>query len=160
VVGGRIVEYLNVDLETMKQASIKQLQSGEPVWFGCDVGQFLDRDSGVMDRGLFEYGLVYGLEQTMSKAERLQYRQTQMTHAMVFTGVDLDDSGQSRRWRVENSWSDKPGDKGYFQMSDPWFDEFNFEVAVHKKFVPGDVLKALDRKPVELDPWDPMGSLA
>jgi bleomycin hydrolase len=160
VVSGRVVEYLNVDLDTMKQASIRQIQSGEPVWFGCDVGQFLDRDLGVMDRGLFDYKLVYGLEQSMSKAERLQYRQTQMTHAMVFTGVDLDDEGSARKWRVENSWSDKPGDKGYFQMSDAWFDEFNFEVAVHKKFVPGDVLRALDRKPVELDPWDPMGSLA
>ena len=160
VVGGRIVEYLNVDLETIKQSAIKQLQSGEPVWFGCDVGKYLDKDSGVMDRSLFEYDLVYGLDQTMSKAERLQYRQTQMTHAMVFTGVDLDEEGRARKWRVENSWSDKPGDKGYFQMSDAWFDEYTFEVSVHKKFVPGDSLKALDRKPVELDPWDPMGSLA
>jgi bleomycin hydrolase len=160
VVGGREVEYVNVDLETMKQSSIKQLQSGESVWFGCDVGQFLERESGVMDRALFDYSLIYGVEQTMSKAERLQYRQTQMTHAMVFTGVDLDDSGMPRKWRVENSWSDKSGDKGFFQMSDSWFDEFNFEVAVHKKFIPGDVLKALDRTPIPLDPWDPMGSLA
>jgi len=160
VVGGQIVEYVNVDIETMKQAAISQLKSGEPVWFGCDVGQYLDRDMGVMDRGLFDYDLVYGVEQTMSKAERLQYRQSQMTHAMVFTGVDLDEHERPRKWRVENSWSDSPGDKGYFQMSDPWFDEFNFEVVVLKSHVPAQTLAALGQEPIELDPWDPMGSLA
>lgn len=160
VVGGQIVEYLNVDIDTMKRAAIAQIQSGEPVWFGCDVGKFLERDLGVMDRGMFDYSLVYGTENGLSKAERLHYGESQMTHAMVFTGVDLVDGDSPRKWRVENSWSDKVGDKGYFQMSDGWFDEFNFEVVVHKNHVPGDSLRALDRQPVELEPWDPMGSLA
>ena len=160
VVGGCEVEYLNVDITTMKTAAIAQIQAGESVWFGCDVGKFLERDLGVMDQGLFEYDLVYGTENRMSKAERLHYRDSLMTHAMVFTGVNLAEDGSPTKWRVENSWSDKVGDKGYFQMSDPWFNEFNFEVVVHKDHVPGDSLKALGRKPVELDPWDPMGSLA
>ena len=160
VVGGQIVEYVNVDVDTMKHAAISQLKAGESVWFGCDVGQYLEREQGVMDQAMYEYGLVYGVEQTMSKAERLQYRQSQMTHAMVFTGVDLDDSDRPRKWRVENSWSDTPGDKGFFQMSDPWFDEFNYEVVVHKSHVRPETLAALNQKPIELDPWDPMGSLA
>lgn len=160
VVGGRAVEYLNVGIDTMKEAALAQLLSGEPVWFGCDVGKFLDRDMGVMDRELFDYRLVYGTENGLTKAERLHYGESLMTHAMVFTGVDLDEKGKARKWRVENSWSEKAGDKGYFQMSDSWFEEFNFEVVVHKDHVPGDSLKALDRKPVELEPWDPMGSLA
>ena len=42
----------------------------------------------------------------MDKAERLEYHQTAMTHAMLFTGVDVV-YGQPRRWRVENSWDDK-----------------------------------------------------
>lgn len=65
-----------------------------------------------------------------------------------------------RKWRVENSWSDKPGDKGFFQMSGAWFDEFNYEVVVRRSCVPKKSLEALRRKPVELEPWDPMGSLA
>jgi bleomycin hydrolase len=160
VVGGCEVEYLNVDITTMKKAAIAQIQAGEPVWFGCDVGKFLERDLGVMDEGLFDYGLVYGTTAGMTKAERLHYRDSLMTHAMVFTGVDVAEDGSSKKWRVENSWSDKVGDKGYFQMSDPWFNEFNFEVVVHKDHVSGDSLKAIGRKPIELDPWDPMGSLA
>lgn len=160
VCGGKPVEYLNTDLDTIKRAAIKQIQAGESVWFGCDVGKFLERDLGVMDTELYDYHLVYGTSNRMTKAERLQYCHSAMSHAMVFTGVDLDDEGKSTKWRVENSWSDKFGDKGFFQMNDAWFDEFNYEIVVHKAHVPPDVLKALDAKPVELEPWDPMGSLA
>ncbi len=160
VVGGRPTEYLNVELDVIKAAAIQQLQAGDSVWFGCDVGKYLERDLGVMDGDLFDFELVYGTTEGMSKAERLQYGHSQMTHAMVFTGVDLDEAGKSRKWRVENSWSDKPGNKGFFQMSDRWFDEFNYEVVVSKNFVPGDSLRALEQPPVELEPWDPMGSLA
>lgn len=160
VVGGRQIEYLNVDLETIKQSAIKQIQSGESVWFGCDVGQYLERELGTMDLDMFDYRLVYGTDVSMSKAARLQYGHSQMTHAMVFTGVDIDEDGKPRKWRVENSWSDAHGDKGFFQMTDSWFDEFTYEVVVHKNHVPGDVLRALDLAPIELEPWDPMGSLA
>jgi bleomycin hydrolase len=113
-----------------------------------------------MDLDMFDYSLIYGNGSGMNKAERLEYGHSLMTHAMVFTGVDINEEGKSTKWRVENSWSDKVGDKGFFQMSDAWFDEYNYEVVVHKSHVPADVLKALDVKPIELDPWDPMGSLA
>ena len=83
-----------------------------------------------------------------------------MTHAMVFTGVDLDEDGTPLKWRVENSWGEKPGEKGFFAMTDAWFDEYMYEVVVHKQFVPKASLKALEKVPVGLDPWDPMGSLA
>lgn len=160
VVGGEIIRYLNVNLDVMKQAAIKQMQNGEPVWFGCDVGKYLDRDSGWMDTELFRYDLVYGTASGLTKAERLDYGESLMTHAMVFTGVDLDDDGKSRKWRVENSWGEKGGDKGFYAMADRWFDEFNYEVVVHRKYLPEEYVKMLDREPVGLEPWDPMGSLA
>ena len=160
VVGGEQIKYLNVSLDEMKQAAIKQLQNGEPVWFGCDVGKYLDRDSGWMDNEMFNYELVYGSGSGLTKAERLDYGESLMTHAMVFTGVDLSDEGKPRKWRVENSWGEKGGDKGFYGMSDPWFDQFNYEVVVHKKYLSQQHVKMLDRTPVGLEPWDPMGSLA
>lgn len=160
VVGGERIVYLNVDLDTMKQAAIAQMQNGQPVWFGCDVGKHLERKLGVMDLDLFDYRSVYGPFETMSKAERLMYGQSQMTHAMVFTGVDLDPSGKPKKWRVENSWGDENGDKGFYQMTDAWFDEYNYEVVVDRSYVPESALAALGQEPIELDPWDPMGSLA
>jgi bleomycin hydrolase len=160
VVGGEIIKYLNVPVDTLKKAAIAQIKDGSSVWFGNDVGKFLDRDLGVMDLDLFRFDLVYGAEPTMNKAERLQYGSSQMTHAMVFTGVDLDENDRPLKWRVENSWGDKPGDKGFLQMTDAWFDEFMYEVVVHRKYVPAKALAGLEKEPVGLDPWDPMGSLA
>lgn len=160
VVGGEPIKYVNVDIDTMKQAAIKQLQNGEPVWFGCDVGKYLDRDNGWMDNQMYDFDLVYGSHSTLGKAERLDYGESLMTHAMVFTGVDLSDEGKPRKWRVENSWGEKGGDKGFYAMSDPWFDEFNYEVVVHRRYLSDEVMALLDREPVGLEPWDPMGSLA
>jgi bleomycin hydrolase len=45
--------------------------------------------------------LVYDTAFGLDKAERLAYHESAMTHAMLFTGVDLLD-GVTRRWRVEN----------------------------------------------------------
>jgi bleomycin hydrolase len=160
VIGGEIIKYLNVEMPVLKKAAVEQIKAGDPVWFGNDVGKFLDRDLGVMDLELFDYELVYGTAPRIGKADRLIYGHSLMTHAMVFTGVDLDEDEQPRKWRVENSWGDKGGDKGFMVMTDDWFDEFTYEVVVHRQFVPAASLAALDAEPVPLDPWDPMGSLA
>jgi bleomycin hydrolase len=163
VVGGDIVKYLNVDVPTMKQLTMATLLDGEPVWMGCDVGKMMDRKEGVWDVDLFKYEDVYDAELTLTKAERLEYHETLMTHAMLFTGVDVieDENGQrARRWRVENSWGDENGKKGFYTMNDSWFDEFMFEVAIHKKYLSAELLAAWDLQPTPLRPWDPMGALA
>jgi bleomycin hydrolase len=109
---------------------------------------------------VYDYGLVYDTEFKSDKAERVDYGQSVMTHAMVLTGVDLNSSGAPTKWRVENSWGDKLGDKGFFVMSDRWFDEFMYEVAIEKRFLDPELLAVLDTEPIKLHPWDPMGSLA
>ena len=126
---------------------------------GCDTGKQNHRTLGLWDAELFDYAGVYGTEFGMDKAARLQYGQTQMTHAMLFTGVDVVDDAP-RRWRVENSYGDKVGDKGFFLMNDSWFDEHMFEIAAPQSYLSEDVLAALDTDPIVLPPWDPMGALA
>ena len=160
VVEGDIIRYLNVEMDVMKRAAVAMIKDGKPVWFGCDVGKHFDRDLGLMDMDLFEYEPIYGLEFGLDKAERLDYGQSAMNHAMVFTGVDLDDNGNPIKWRVENSWGDKPGNKGFMVMTDRWFDEYNYEVAVEKQYLAPELLEALTMEPVKLPPWDPMGALA
>jgi bleomycin hydrolase len=113
-----------------------------------------------MDMELFDYSAIYGTGFGMTKAERLDYGQSQMNHAMVFTGVDLDSDGHPRKWRVENSWGDKGGDKGFMVMTDAWFDEYNYEVVVEKQYLAPELLAVLETEPVRLPPWDPMGALA
>ena len=159
VVEGQIIKYLNVNLDDMKRYSIKSLKNNEAVWFGCDVGKMFHRDVGVMDSDLYNYELTFGIDSEMDKATRLEYGDSQMTHAMLFTGVDLQ-SKNPVKWRVENSWGPKGGCKGYYLMTDKWFDQYNYEVVIDKKYLPESIKKKFDKKPVELNPWDPMGALA
>ena len=159
VKGGRDVLYLNVAPETLRQVAMAQLMDGEAVWFGCDVGQMQDRESGTMAEGLYDYASVVGMPVGMTKAERLDYGESLMTHAMVFTGVNIVD-GRPNRWRVENSWGTENGQKGFFVMSDDWFDEYMYQVVVKRSYLPQELVSAFERPPIELPPWDPMGSLA
>jgi len=159
VVGGEQVKYLNVDIDTMKNIAMRTLLDGEPVWFGCDCSPQMARDIGLWDARLFDYEGVYDTQFALNKAERLIYHQSSMNHAMLFTGVDVVD-GRPRRWRVENSWSDEIARKGFFIMDDSWFDEFMFEIAARKSYLPENLQKTLELKPIILPPWDPMGSLA
>ena len=107
----------------------------------------------------YDYESFFGVNSDMDKATKLEYVDSQMTHAMLFTGVDIKNS-KSTKWRVENSWGNKSGDKGYFLMSDEWFNEYNYEVVVDKKYLSKKILSMFDRNPIPLEPWDPMGALA
>ena len=159
VVGGAIVKYLNIEIGLMKEIAQKVIVGGEPVWFGCDVGKQMERKQGIWDKKLFDYGALYGEEFAQDKAARLDYHETLMTHAMLFTGVDVVD-GTARRWRVENSWGEENGQKGYYTMNDSWFDEYTFEIAARRDLLPAELQAALDQEPIVLPAWDPMGALA
>ena len=160
VAGGPPVIYLNVPSNEMKAITQKLLEDGLPVWMGCDVGKQMHRQSGLWDAKLFDFGALYGAEFGMNKANRLRYSQTMMTHAMLFTGVDVVD-GEPRRWRVENSWGDKEsGKKGYYTMNDSWYDEYMFEIAAPSEYLSDEMRAGLDTEPIILPAWDPMGSLA
>ena len=159
VIEGQPIKYLNVSTDEMKKFSIKSIKSDEAVWFGCDVGKKFHRDLGVMDNDLYDYESLLGVDTDMDKRTRLEYGDSQMTHAMLFTGVDIK-NGKPTKWRVENSWGNKSGDKGYFLMTDDWFNEYNYEVVIDKKYLSKKILDLFDKKVVELDPWDPMGALA
>ncbi len=160
VVEGRKVKYVNLPSEELKKAAIAQLQDGEPVWFGCDVGKSSIRDGGAMSLEIYDKGSLFNTSFGMNKAERLEYGHSLMTHAMVFQGVNLDEEGRPNRWRVENSWGKDPGKDGYYVMTDAWFDEYLYQVVVNRKYLPEEVLRAYAEKPILLEPWDPMGSLA
>ncbi|MFC3931300.1 aminopeptidase C [Streptococcus dentapri] len=160
VVGSRPVRYLNLDMDRFKELAINQLQAGETVWFGSDVGQSSNRQSGVMAAKLYDLETALDIELTQDKAGRLDYSESLMTHAMVLTGVDLDADDKPIRWKVENSWGKKVGSDGYFVASDDWMDEYTYQIVVRKEFLTAQELAAYEAEPKVLAPWDPMGALA
>jgi bleomycin hydrolase len=159
VVGGPQVIYLNVDMSLIKDIAASTMQQGEPVWFGCDVGQMMSNEFGLWDAHLFDLPAVYDTEFTLDKSDRLLYGETLMTHAMLFTGVDVLD-GSTRKWRVENSWGSDKGKDGFYTMNDSWFDEYVFEIAAKREALPESLREALGTPPIVLPAWDPMGALA
>lgn len=160
VVGSRAVRYLNLDMTRFKELAIAQMQAGETVWFGSDVGQISDRQKGILATNVYDFDTAMNISFTQDKAGRLDYSESLMTHAMVLTGVDLAKNGEPLKWKVENSWGEKVGDKGYFVASDAWMDEFTYQIVVRKEFLTDEELAAYEAEPTVLAPWDPMGALA
>ena len=156
------VRYVNLPIEALKRVAVAQLRDGLPVWFGSDVDQGFLREDGVLDPAALDVDALFGLpiEAGLDKAARLEYGESVMTHAMTIQGVNLDAEGVPTRWRIENSWGDDHGKKGYDVASAAWFDEYVYQVVVDKKYLTKEELDAYESEPIELAPWDPMGTLA
>lgn len=165
VVEGYPIRYINIkDINIMKKAIIDSIKDNEAIWFGCDVGKYFDPKSGILDINLYQYDQCYqtDMENVLNnKGLRMAYGESQMTHAMIFTGVDIKENKNYIQWKVENSWSERVGNKGYLLMSDIWFNEFVYEIVVDKKYLPKEIVNILlNQEPIELKPWDPCGALA
>ena len=157
------VRYLNLAPQRLKEAAIAQLRDELPVWFGCDVDQSYVREEGIMDRAALDVDTLFGfpVETCMDKAERLDYGESMMTHAMVLEGVRFDTDGKPELWKVENSWGKDHARDGFNTLADEWFDEYVYQVVVDKKYLTDEERAVYDtEEPTVLEPWDPMGSLA
>ena len=157
------VRYLNLPVERLKELAVAQLQDGLPVWFGCDVAQSFIRDEGIMDTASLDVDGLFGfpVEGCLDRAERLDYGESLMTHAMVLEGVNLDAAGKPTLWKVENSWGDKRAKDGFDSITDAWFNQYVYQVVVDKRFLSDSERKTYEtEEPTVLAPWDPMGSLA
>ena len=159
VVGAEGPRHLNLPLEELKRMAIAQLQDGRPVWFGCDVAFMMSRENGVMAPDVFDIEGMTGMRFSMDKGDRFRHRLFLATHAMLIVGVNLVD-GRPTRWKVENSWGDEKGSKGYFVMTDAWFDEYVYQVVVDRRYLTPEEAEALARDPIVLDGWDPFAYLA
>lgn len=161
IVEGRIVKHLNLPIEELKKAAVKQLKDGYHVWFGCDVGRssIVEDERAILDTKAVDYETLFNVDLKLSKEDALDYGYSMMTHAMTFTGVQMD-GNEALRFKVENSWGEKFGYKGHFVMTSDWFDQYVYQVVVNKKYLTEKSRKDYEKEPKELKPWDPMGSLA
>ena len=160
VTDGRPTTYLNLTMDKIKKAVIRQLKDGHPVWFGSDCGKFSLRKDGVFDRESAGVEKLFNVHFGFTKADYLDYGDSAMNHAMVILGVNLDENGKPDRWHIENSWGKDAGQDGYFVASDEWFNDFVYQVMVNTKYLDASSRKLLSGPLHELEPWDPFGTLA
>ena len=157
---GKPIEYVNTSIDNLKEAAIQMIKSNIPVFFGSDVGKFEDTQIGLLDVESWDYNLGFGIDMKLTKKQRLLTGSSQMTHAMVLTGVHLID-GKPIRWKVENSWGEYGNHKGYFIMSDKWFDEYVFQIVTNETFTKKKLVDIWKSKEYKVLPYyDPMGALA
>ncbi|MBC9722316.1 C1 family peptidase [Lactobacillus acidophilus] len=154
--GGDQIKFLNVPIEYLSQAAVAQLKSGDAVIFGNDVSKQMERKTGYLDTNLYETDKLFGVDTKMSKADRLATGEGFATHDMTLVGVD-EDNGHIRKWKVENSWGDKFGHNGFYEMSQQWFEDYVYDVVVRKEFLTDEQLKLVEGPAIDLKPWDNIG---
>lgn len=145
--------YLNVSMDQMKKMVIDQLKDDEPVWFGCDVLQEWNNPSGTLDVDVYDWKRSFGISLGRDKTVRFDYGESLPTHAMLISGVDLHDE-KPVNWKIQNSWGEKVGHKGYFTIGDKWFDEYTYETVVNKKYLTDEQLAAYEEEPIVLPYWN------
>ena len=148
--------YINLPIERVKELAIASIKDNTAMYFSCDVGKFSNSKKGTLDINNMDYESLFRTKFPMDKKQRIQTYSSGSSHAMTLIAVDLDEAGKPRKWMVENSWGAVSGYKGNLIMTDKWFEEYMFRVVLEKKYVPADVLKMLEQKPVLLPAWDPM----
>lgn len=140
-------------MKELSEAAIKSIKKGEPLWFACDVSKSSHTKKGLLDDKTYLTDLTLTEVGSFSKKDRAIIGETELNHAMLICGVDLDKNGQPKKWKVENSWGEDVGQKGIFTMSHQWFLNNTFQVIVNKKYVSKEILAGLKKKPVVLSPW-------
>lgn len=153
---GKDWTYLNLPMEEIKEMAIASLKDGNMMYYSCDVGKELNKESGLLTLGYDDYEAITGVPMTMTKGERIASFDSGSTHAMTLVAVDLDKSGKPTKWMVENSWGATAGHQGYLIMTDEWFDAYTFRLVVHKKYLTTRAKALQGKTPKLLPPWSPM----
>lgn len=148
-------KYLNIPVARIKNAAVASIKGGEAMYFSCDVGKQLERESGILDISNFDIESLFGIDLQMTKADRINTFESSSSHGMTICGVDLNSEGKPTKWLVENSWG-KTGHDGFLIMTDRWFDEYMFRLILNKKYVEPELLNLFNQPATLLPAWDPM----
>lgn len=151
-------------MDEIERVVISCIKADIPVAFGSDIRQHFGRILGA-SLGLWENDTLFsnmestfGMNLRMSKEDRLNTKDEDKNHVMVFTGVHLENEGTAEerlvRLEVKNSLGSDFGVDGGFLMTDQVFRDQVAEVVVPRRLVQDKYVRAHDEKtPVLLKPW-------
>lgn len=151
--------YLNLPMDDIERIAIASIKDSTMMYMSCDVGKCYNRHSGVLSLENYHYGDLLATDFPMDKADRIRTFASASSHAMTLMAVDLDEDGKPKKWMVENSWGPAAGHQGHLIMTRDWFREYLFRLVPQRKYVPAELLKLLEQKPVQLPAWDPLFSM-
>ncbi|WP_052663430.1 C1 family peptidase [[Mycoplasma] testudinis] len=129
--------------------------------FTLNKGSELDLHVSAMNHAMVITGADFDIN--AFKKIQAQVKKLSGQKALDYLNANMDKIGLTK-WKIENSWGSATGKDGYYMMSDSWFNKFVFQLVVDKKkfeFLKKHLnLSSFDMKPINLEPWDPIGTLA
>lgn len=157
---GNNTSFLNLPIYELKKYVKKSILQGLPVWFSADVSHGFNYASSSLNNVISNTNLLFNESIKFPKGDRVEFFVSNGNHAMLILGVNLDEDEKPINWQVENSWgyadNQELGMDGFLTMSDEWFEENVFQVAVHKKFLSRELQRLLKQKPILIEPWNSM----
>ena len=167
IIGSRKIPYLNVPIETILNLCKKSIDKNEAVWCGIDWNKYKSTKKGFLDKKAFNFNDVFGFNNSMTKCDSLDYRQSSPTHAVILRGYNFD-KGKTQGFLVENSHGiyqdkNKKNKENDFNenlyMSENWFKDYVYEIVIDKSLLNNKLLNSLKQKPILLPFWNPFGNL-
>tara|TARA_Y100000992_G_scaffold296723_1_gene259337 strand:+ start:521 stop:2419 length:1899 start_codon:yes stop_codon:yes gene_type:complete len=165
---GHVLYYYNVNLKVFKSSVLSQIKACSPVWFGCDFGKFNHKGESLLNDQAFSFDTfpLKKKELILPKSNAISMYQTNVNHAMLFTGYYYKNSHQKPYyWTIENSHGDKMknvsyhSNHGFITMSDSWFDQYVVMAVVDETHFQG-VINAKDKNnAIVLPKWSNLGEL-
>ncbi|XP_043644286.1 bleomycin hydrolase [Drosophila teissieri] len=187
MMGGEPHRYNNQSMDVIMPIIVDSLVGDKPVWLACDLRRAISSKSAAFSLRSHKFDLLFGFQvgESLTKAERLKYKESRRDAALLLISVGLDAMKQPLQFRTINATvvgeSSSTGslteqdkdEKDTAQalkkksakslgnkLDAEWLREYAFEIVVHEKFVPPGVLHAARiSKWKEVPAWDPMGAL-
>lgn len=119
-VGDTIIDTSINNVEPLLRAAI---DSGESVYLSYEHNSnYVDKATAVMSIGAFNLPPSGG---PMTRAQRDYYNTKEGGHAVQIVGYDADPvTGKIVKWKIQNSWGEKAGDRGIYHMYNDYFRAF------------------------------------
>ncbi|WP_027119637.1 C1 family peptidase [[Mycoplasma] testudinis] len=154
---------LNVTKPILKLASLAAILNNEPIWFACQYGTCGNAKTGIFDFKVYDYETLFDIKLNKDQPAMESVGQLVSNHAMIFLGFHYNETASKQkqqnlikdfaklsknpqelferladaividRWKVENSHSEKSGNKGFVVITDSWFNQFVSQAVITKK---------------------------
>lgn len=141
---------LNLDYKRVKELIINQLKDKELVYFSSSTTT--KYENGLWIDLMSRYSNLFDIDLNLNRNDIIETYGTMGEHSMVITGVNT--NSIFNKWKVENSWGSKEGNKGYFVMEDKFLCNYLISVVINKKHLNKKELDILNTKPIEVSKWD------
>lgn len=144
--------YLNLKKEELKDLILKQLKNNELVCFYSSVSS--KRVEGIWLDLMDRYSDLFNVDLVLDGDSYIRtYGALNWGHAMIFTGAKTKNN-EVIKWKVENSWGEKVGDKGYYTLTNDYFDRYVCCGIINKKYLTKEQLSVLDKKEIVISKFD------